>query len=112
MDAFPGTIRKPLRAGWSMTEADGVRRTAMDAGPDKTRVKTRALPQMETMRFKLPADQAASLRSFYASHKGVKFTLTHPKWGACEARFQGPPRWSEADGPFDFADVQLEIWEV
>jgi hypothetical protein len=111
MAVFPTTIRAPVRAGWTMTEADGVRRTQMDGGPDKTRVATTALPQTETLRWKLPADQAVSLRDFYAANKADKFDFTHPKWGACLARFLGPLRWSE-DGLFEVAEGTLEIWEV
>jgi hypothetical protein len=108
MNTWPA-VRAPLRAGWTSQAPDGVRRTPMDAGPDKVRLSSTAAPYEEMLRFKLPSDEAAALRTFYNANKALRFTFTHPKYGAGEALFAGPISWSE-EAFFDIASVQLKFW--
>lgn len=109
MAAFP-TIRTPTRQGWRGGQPDGVRVTAMDAGPPKRRVESVAVGVRERFTFKLTDADAGTLKAFYAANKAGRHTWTHPKWAAAvEVVFVGPPEWSE-DGPWTTAQVELEVF--
>lgn len=110
MASFP-SIRAPLRDPWRASEPDGVRRTAMDAGPPKKRVESVAVGGEESFQFKLDDADAAALKAFYADNKALRFDLDHWVWGACEAEFAGPIAWSKR-GRWHIADVRLEIFAV
>lgn len=108
MASFPA-IRPPLREAWRAPEPDGVRRTAMDAGPPKGRVESTNPGAPETFEFRLDATDAATLRSFYRANKVGRFDLDHWIWGACEAEFMGPIEWGKR-GPWTVAIVQLRVY--
>lgn len=109
MVAWPN-IRGPQRDGWRGGEGDGVRVTAMDAGPPKMRLESTAVGAPEQFNFKLSDADAGTLRSFYAANKAKRIDLTHWKWNvACQVRFMGPPEWSER-GRWTWATVRLEVF--
>lgn len=108
MPSFPA-IREPLAEGWARIEPDGVRRTAMDAGPEKARVESTGVPAQETLRFKLNETDRDLLRAAHAAHKAERLDWTHPLWGAVQVKFRSPPQWSKT-GPWFVANVQLDIY--
>lgn len=109
MAAFP-SIRKPLRSGWRGGEANGVRRTAMEIGPPKSRVESTAIGVVEPFTWKLNDTEAATLKSFYAANKAGRHTWTHPKWNvAVEIMFVDGIQWTE-DGPWNLATANLEVF--
>jgi len=108
MEAFPA-IRAPLKESWRGAEPDGVKRTPMDEGPEKTRLTSTAVGGREAFQFRLPKADAITLRGFYAANKALRFTLDHWVWGACEANFAGPIRWG-ARGALITAELELNIY--
>lgn len=112
MPAWPGTLPPALARGWSAELPDGARRTAMDAGPAKTRLDSDAAVQRETLQFRLTAAQLATLDSFFRvdCKKGaLAFTYTHPIWGALGAvKFAGAPSIQDAK-PRYLATVRVEF---
>lgn len=109
MVAWP-SIRGPQRDGWRGGEHDGVRRTAMDAGPAKVRGESTAGPAQEVFTFKLSDADAATFRTFYKNNKAALIDVTHWKWGvAVQVRFLGPPEWSEKSR-WNWATVRLEVF--
>lgn len=108
MATFPA-IRAPLREPWRGASKDGVRRTAMDAGPPKSRIESTAVGAPESFEFRLDDADAATLEAFYEANKAVRFDLTHWVWGACEAMFDGPIEWGER-GPWTIAIVRMLVF--
>lgn len=109
MVAWP-SIRGPQRDGWRGSESDGVRRTAMDAGPAKVRRDSTAEPAGEVFNFKWDDTDAATFRTFYAANKTALIDVTHWKWNvAVKVRFLGAPEWSER-GRYNWCTVRLEVF--
>lgn len=102
-------IRAPLRDSWRSNGPDGVRRTAMDAGPIKARVESTAVPFDESWTHKLDDTDAESLAQFYDANKALRFDLDHWVWGECEAEFQGPIVWRKS-GRWTLAEVRALVY--
>lgn len=109
MAAFP-SIRAPLRAGWRGPQPDGVRRTAMGAGPAKMRIESNAVGAVEPFTWKLNSSDATTLRNFYAANKAGRHTWTHPLWNvAVTVSFVGPIEWEDR-GNWRYASAKLEVF--
>lgn len=108
MASYPD-IRAPLRDSWRSISPDGVRRTAMDVGPEKTRLESTADPYIESWTHKLTSTHADALKNFYDANKAVRFDLPHWIHGACEAQFSGPIEWSR-QGRWHVANVKAKVY--
>lgn len=109
MVAFPSLSKGPQRDGWNYTAPDGVRRTAMDAGPGKSRVESTAEPGFETLPFKLPNADVTTLLNFYAANKAERIDYTHPVHGAVQIKFRAPPAVQQR-GRWRWVTLNLEIY--
>lgn len=108
MANWPPDLRGPLAEGWSRTEPDGVRRTRMDAGPDKMRRDSTAVRAKETLPFKWTLAELEEAQAFYAENKALSFTYPHPLWGEVTAWFDGPFSVS-VRRPWYMVSVRVEI---
>jgi hypothetical protein len=108
LPAFP-SIRAPSADGWDGATPDGVKRTAMDAGPAKQRRDSSAEGAVENFTYKVVAADRDTLDTFYQDHGAERFTYTHGVWGNVEACFAGPIRWVKK-GIWFTARVQLTIY--
>lgn len=106
---WPEDLSAPLRAGWRGSQPDGVRRSAMDAGPPKRRGESTAVGYVEPFPHKWTDAELATFDAFYAANKATRFNFTHPKWGAVEACFDGPAEITEQSNK-NLVTVRLEIY--
>lgn len=116
MIAWPASLPSLAELdGYSETPPDLALRSAMDAGPAKTRPRYSTGPTRLAGRLLLTAAQAEALRGFFAATtKGgaLTFEAPHPRTGAAAAlRFLRPPELAHLaeGGGLWRAAVELEL---
>lgn len=82
METWPSTLPQyPDQQGFSETIRDPVLRTAMDAGPEKARLRYTAVPEQYKMTMHMTKEQRATFVNFYKSSLGYgvdEFYWYHP----------------------------------
>jgi hypothetical protein len=113
MATWPNTLPSPRINTIQEAPADNLIRTRMDRGPDKVRRRTTANAKKISFRLLLSKAQRDALITFYetTTFSGADaFTYVHPiDSGNVSARFVSPPAFTDLNGQYYNATVELEI---
>jgi hypothetical protein len=107
-DELPGTLRLE---GLSDTLGDNTIRSAVDAGPEKTRPRSTAAPDTVSGTMIVSTAQSVLLDTFYkqtTAGGALEFRWRHPRTGAeGYFRFKAPPSYTSAGGLW-IAKIEVE----
>ncbi len=108
---YPATLPEIIAPGYKSQDQDGVIRTDMDAGPQKTRPRYTACSEYITCQVVCDDTEHDNFMAFYritTARGALRFVMKHPGTGVNRYfRFREPPAAAETSGLWAIS-LQLE----
>lgn len=99
---YPATLPEIQAPGYNSKDQDGVIRTDMDAGPQKTRLRYTACSEYINCQIVCDDTELANFMTFYrttTARGALRFVMKHPVTGVNRYfRFMAPPDEAENEG--------------
>lgn len=109
---YPDTLPEIIAPGYNAQDQDGVIRTDMDAGPQKTRLRYTACSEYLTCQVVCDGTERANFMTFYRTttkRGALRFVMKHPVTGTNRYfRFMAPPDEAENEGLWSI-NLKLEV---
>ena len=109
---YPATLPEIQASGYNSMDQDGVIRTDMDAGPQKTRLRYTACSEYITCQVVCDDTEYANFMTFYrttTARGALRFIMAHPVTGVNRYfRFMAPPAAAETSGLWTL-NLKIEV---